>query len=85
MPEISRFLGILVFMLYADHHPPHFHARYAEFEVRVDIETGLVAGTFPRRALMLLMEWYMLHKEDLLMDWSLSRKHQPLKRIAPLE
>jgi Domain of unknown function (DUF4160) len=85
MPEISRFLGILVFMLYDDHHPPHFHARYVEFEVSVEIETGLVTGSFPRRALMLLMEWYALHKEELLMDWKLAREHRPLKGIAPLE
>jgi hypothetical protein len=27
MPEISRFLGIIVYMLYNDHSPPHFHAK----------------------------------------------------------
>jgi hypothetical protein len=28
MPELSRFLGIVIFMNYRDHQPPHFHARY---------------------------------------------------------
>jgi hypothetical protein len=28
MPEICRFLGIVVYMLYDDHLPPHFHAEY---------------------------------------------------------
>jgi len=28
MPEISRFLGIVIAMYYNDHAPPHFHARY---------------------------------------------------------
>ena len=28
MPEISRFLGIIITMYYNDHNPPHFHVRY---------------------------------------------------------
>ena len=28
MPEISRFLGIIITMYYNDHPPPHFHVRY---------------------------------------------------------
>ena len=28
MPEISRFLGIVIAMFYMDHNPPHFHAYY---------------------------------------------------------
>ena len=51
MPEISRFLGIIVAMYYNDHSPPHFHARYGENEIRVNIETGeILSGAFPRRA-----------------------------------
>ncbi|WP_375502311.1 DUF4160 domain-containing protein [uncultured Nostoc sp.] len=26
MPEICRFLGIIITMYYNDHPPPHFHA-----------------------------------------------------------
>lgn len=29
MPEISRFLGIVIAMYYHEHPPPHFHAKYA--------------------------------------------------------
>ena len=28
MPEISRFLGIVITMYFNDHNPPHFHVRY---------------------------------------------------------
>ncbi len=28
MPTLSRFYGIVIFMNYNDHPPPHFHARY---------------------------------------------------------
>lgn len=40
MPEISRFLGIVIAMYYADHNPPHFHAKYGDYEALIDIETG---------------------------------------------
>ena len=42
MPEISRFLGIVIAMFYSDHAPPHFHARYGEHEVTVRIDNGAV-------------------------------------------
>jgi hypothetical protein len=28
MPEISRFFGMIIYMDYNDHPPPHFHVRY---------------------------------------------------------
>ena len=85
MPEICRFLGIVVYMLYDDHRPPHFHAEYGEYKVSVEINTGIVEGRFPRRALNALMEWYTLHKDELLEDWQLAEQHEPLNRISPLE
>lgn len=63
MPEISRFLGIVIAMFYSDHAPPHFRARYGAHEVIVRIADGAVEGDFPRRALGLLLEWYALHRE----------------------
>ena len=48
VPEISRFLGIVVYMLYDDHRPPHFHAEYGDYKVSVEIHTGIVEGRFPR-------------------------------------
>ena len=51
MPEISRFLGIVIAMYYRDHNPPHFHATYGKYEVRVRIDTGeIISGNLPHRA-----------------------------------
>jgi hypothetical protein len=57
MPEISRFLGIVIAMYYREHAPPHFHALYDEHEITVDLETGIVAGHFPHRALTHVLKW----------------------------
>ncbi len=85
MPEISRFLGIAIYMYYREHAPPHFHAEYGEFEITVEIETGIVSGRFPRRALGLVLEWCILHKAELLANWDLATRKLPLNPISPLE
>jgi len=85
VPEISRFLGIVIGMFYREHAPPHFHAVYGEFEVTVEIETGIVNGRFPRRALALVLEWQALHQEELRRNWELARAGRPVSRVAPLE
>lgn len=85
MPELCRFLGIVVYMLYDDHRPAHFHAEYGEYRLSVEIDLGVIEGRFPRRAMTAVMEWYLLHKDELREDWELAARHQPLKKITPLE
>jgi Domain of unknown function (DUF4160) len=85
MPEISRFLGIVIAMYYRDHAPPHFHAIYGDYEVTIEIHTGAVNGDFPKRALAHVQEWRTLHGEELIETWTLARASKPLPRIDPLE
>ncbi len=85
MPEISRFLGIVIAIYYNDHPPPHFHAKYGDYEAVVYIQNGVVEGQLPRRALGLILEWYDVHKDELAEDWLLAQQRKPLNRIAPLE
>ena len=84
MPEISRFYGIVVFMNFNDHLPPHFHARYQEQEVTIEIETGIVTGKMSKRALRLLFEWLDAHQGELMRNWERVRARQPLDKIEPL-
>lgn len=85
MPVISRFFGIVVYIFWRDHAPPHFHAKYQDNEVTINIETGEVTGQMSRRALRMLEEWRQMHKNELLEDWHLAEAKQSLKRIEPLE
>lgn len=85
MPVISRFLGIIISMFWDDHAPPHFHAKYGDYEITVDICSGVVQGAFPKRALRHVLEWYELHKDELMEDWDLCRKAEMPKPIEPLE
>jgi len=85
VPEICRFLGIVIAMFHKEHGPPHFHAYYGEFDITVGIEDGIVTGKFPRRALALVLEWYLAHQDELRENWQLARTRQPTRRIPPLE
>lgn len=72
-------------MFFNDHPPPHFHARYGEFEATVEIATlQVLEGALPGRALNLVQEWAMMHREELLDDWRLCRQNAPPARIEPL-
>lgn len=85
MPEISRFLGIVIYMYWSEHNPPHFHAFYADYEIIVNIQNGVVRGEFPKRALRAVLEWLDLHQAELLENWQLAQEDQALKPIEPLE
>ena len=85
MPEITRFLGIVIFMNFDEHPPPHFHARYGNYHIAVDIQTGIVEGRFPKRALHLVLEWYELHKDELLNNWSSLEETGEFQKLPPLE
>jgi Domain of unknown function (DUF4160) len=85
VPEISRFLGIVIAMFYREHGPPHFHASYSGYRITVEIESGSVTGVFPRRALAHVQEWRELHISELLEDWRLASERKPMNKIPPLE
>jgi hypothetical protein len=72
-------------MFFNDHAPPHFHARYGEFEATIDLGTLEVSqGHLPHRALSLVQEWAIIHKEELLEDWRLCRENTLPAKIEPL-
>ena len=85
MPRISAFYGIVIYMHYNDHAPPHFHAKYGEFEARIVIATvELMDDEFPPRAWRLVRSWTRLHQPELLADWDLMRADSQPNSIAPL-
>jgi hypothetical protein len=45
VPEICRFLGIVITMYHREHEPPHFHARYAGHKITMRIAMAQLRGT----------------------------------------
>ena len=84
MPVISRFHGITVMMYFADHPPPHFHARYGGEHARFSLDGNLIDGHLPPGPLRQLEEWAALHHAALERCWDQARRHEPVGTIEGL-
>lgn len=81
MPEISRFLGIVILMYFDEHNPPHFHVKYNEHKAVMEIKTlNILAGNLPVKVRNLVAEWAELHQVELLEMWDSKDFH----KIQPL-
>ena len=85
MPEISLFYGIRVTMNWNEHNPPHFHVQYGEYNASIRIMDGVVdRGYLPNKQLRLVLAWCVIHEDELMQNWELSRAGKPMNEIAPL-
>ena len=81
MPEISRFLGIIISMYFDEHNPPHFHVRYNEYRASMKIsDFNVTAGSIPAKVRGLVEEWAELHQDELLEMW----ETKEFRSIKPL-
>jgi hypothetical protein len=86
MPEISRFLGIVIRMYPNEHNPPHFHAFYGDEVAVFSIETGqMIQGDFPPKKAVLVTAWTIIHHDELLKNWSGLAIGEQISKIKPLE
>lgn len=86
MPTISRFFGITIAMYFSDHGFPHFHARHAEGEAKVRIDTlGVIGSDLGRRQLRFVLAWAELHQQELEENWYRARVGEKLLGIEPLQ
>lgn len=85
MPEICRFLGIVIYMYFNEHNPPHFHAEYNEYKASIAIENlGLIEGNLPSKVMSLVVEWAQEHQQDLLENWNTIKETGSYRKIEPL-
>jgi len=87
MPELCRFAGITIVMLFKDiqrHNKPHIHVSYAEHEASIGIDGELLGGALPSRQYKLVQAWLILHEEELYAAWNKAVQSQPFDKIDPL-
>lgn len=82
MPRISYFYGIAIYMYFADHNPPHFHAHYGRAKALISIETGeVIAGDLPLTAKRLVKDWALARQAELRENWARAQAQGSLERI----
>ena len=87
MPELSRFMGIIIKMLYNDnsqHNQPHIHVYYGEYEASIGIDGELLAGSIPVKQLRMVQGWLAIHEEEAYAAWNKAVKGEQFGKIAPL-
>ena len=67
------------------HHLPHLHVEYQGCEAVVSIPEGeVMEGSLPPKKLRIRQAWIAIHEEDLMADWALAVKGEPVFKIEPL-
>jgi hypothetical protein len=84
MPELCRFMGLVITMYHDDHPPPHFHATYGDHEAHVLFDGTILAGQLPPRQRRLIRRWAQLHRMELEQSWHRALRREPLGTIEPL-
>jgi len=85
VPEVSRFLGIVIAMYYREHGPPHFHAKYEHQRAAFSItDLRIMEGKLPPRVISLVLEWAFQHRDELLENWRRAERKEELRKIRPL-
>lgn len=87
MPELSRFMGIVIQMLFKDtqqHHKPHIHAYYGDYEASIGIDGELLAGSMPVKQLKMIQGWLAFHEEEAYAAWNNAVQGIQFEKIDPL-
>ena len=88
MPELSRFYGLVIKMLYNDtkqHHKPHIHVFYNEYEATIGIDGEFLAGDLPHKQKTLILAWITIHEEELYKAWNSAVREVEFDKIEPLK
>lgn len=87
MPELSRFMGIIIRMLFDDtsqHHKPHVHVEYGEYEASIGIDGELLAGSLPVKQLKMVVAWLAIHEDEAYAAWNKAVRGEHFDKIDPL-
>ncbi len=79
MPEICRFMGLVVTMYSNDHPPPHIHVRRGDDEATFLLDGTLHEGSLPRRKRALVRRWARLHQPELAACWDRVSRREPAR------
>ena len=89
MPVISMFYGIIVLMYFMDnkrHKKPHVHIRYQDQEAVFSIPDGKhMEGKLSKNKIKLVEAWIEIHRDELMANWALATRGEPIFKIEPLK
>ena len=88
MPELSRFGGMVIYMLFYDtrqHNKPHVHVFYGDYEAAIGIDGELLAGSILRKQLKIITGWLAFHEEEVYAAWNKAVQGEHFEKITPMK
>lgn len=83
MPTVAVVDGVKIVFYAKEHAPPHFHAKIAEYQAVIDIETlEIVEGALPRGKRKKVLAWAAVRQEILRTTFA---KAIARERVEPIE
>ena len=84
VPRLAEFYGIVIYMYWRDHAPPHFRAIHGGDEAQIRIEDAdVMEGSLPVTANRLVREWVEAHRDELMANWERAQRPEALQSIQP--
>lgn len=87
MPELCRFGGMVIVMLFNDikqHNKPHVHVYYGEYEASIGLDGELLAGSLPSKQYKILVGWLLYNEEEVYKAWNLAIQGEHFNKIKPM-
>ncbi len=87
MGELSRIGSLVIYLRFYDtqqHHKPHVHVYYGEYEASVGLDGEVLEGQLPIKQYRILAGWMALHEDELYAAWNNAVRQKPFERINPL-
>lgn len=85
MPEICRFYGIVLFLYYRDHNPPHIHFTYGSYTCSMSVIDRIVDGQAPAKVIEKVNRWIDLHENEILSLWEQIQRGEKIGKLEPLK
>lgn len=84
MPTLAMVAGMAILIYYADHAPPHFHVRAANFRAKLaiaDLSVIEVVGRMRPSEINAVRAWARRHQTALRENWERAQRLEPLRKI----
>lgn len=76
MPRVAQVDGVSLNVYFADHNPPHFHAREAGVEALIEIRTlAILVGGVP--SIKAVIVWAETNRSTLIDAWNTCNPDKP--------
>lgn len=74
----------MIYMDEGQHHKPHVHVYYGDFEASVGIDGEMLAGSLPAKQYKLVAAWLVLHEDELYAAWNRAVQGKSFGKIKPI-